>query len=142
MKLKALVFLSLVVVMLTYSATSCAAFQKSFNNLTYSAVSMTSSDEVLVAGRLFKRVINNRRSAERQLKTAELLLISRLVEDLDLTLINDLDVPSKRHRFDGAMLALVKVQIGEKIYESVPFDHNNPPEQLRPLVDYLISISP
>jgi hypothetical protein len=103
---------------------------------------MTSSDEVLVSGRIFKRVINNRRSAERQLKTTELLLISRLVEDLDLTLINDLDVPSKRHRFDGAMLALVKVQIGEKIYESVPFDHDNPPEQLRPLVDYLISISP
>ena len=142
--MKAIMRVSLVMfaVILAASATASAVFEKSFIGLTYSTVSMTTSETITVLDGIYRHHSNDKKIVEHRLKKSELSILSHLVGQLDLSMIDEVEVPSKRHRFDGAKLTTIKVQIGQKLYISVPFDHDNPPHQLRPLADQLSSMHP
>ena len=131
-----LVFISL----LSDKAIGSAKLHKSFAGLTYSTVSMRSSQKITILDGIYKRYSNGEKVVGHRLAKSELSKLSQLVGRIDLSKINDLEVPSRRHRFDGAMLAVIEVQIGQKVYVSVPFDHDNPPSQLKPLADQLSSM--
>jgi hypothetical protein len=55
--------------------------------------------------------------------------------------INELEVPSQKHQFDGAKAAILTITVGEKFYQSSTFDHGNPPSEIKPLVDEIIELS-
>ena len=140
MKAKEFVPLLVFVAVLATKATGSAELEKSFTSLTYSTVSMRSSQTITILDGIYRRSSNNEKVIGKRLAKSELSMLSQLVGRIDLSKINDLEVPSKRHRFDGAMLAVIEIQIGQKVYVSVPFDHDNPPSQLKPLADQLSSI--
>lgn len=59
------------------------------------------------------------------------------IKKIKLATISDLKAPSNKRSFDGAMHARVTIKIGDKTYVSSDFDDNNPPAELKPLVDLL-----
>ena len=140
MKAKELVLLLVFIALLSAKAIGSAKLHKSFAGLTYSTVSMRSSQKITILDGIYKRYSNGEKVVGHRLAKSELSKLSQLVGRIDLSKINDLEVPSKRYRFDGAMLAVIEVQIGQKVYVSVPFDHDNPPSQLKPLADHLSSM--
>ena len=140
MRAKVLVFLVVFALIWAANAIASANFKKSFTGLTYSTVSMRSSQTITILDGVFRRYHNNEKVVEHRLENSELSLLSQFVGRINLSNIDDLEVPSKRHHFDGAMLTVIEVKVGQKVYVSVPFDHDNPPPQLRPLADQLTSM--
>jgi len=55
--------------------------------------------------------------------------------------LSNLKAPSKTHQFDGAPLARLKITSKGQTYESVAFDHGNPPQEIAVLVNHLLSIA-
>lgn len=55
--------------------------------------------------------------------------------------MEELDAPSKKHQFDGALAANLTIKSGEVTQTSVTFDHGNPPAQIKPLVDKIIQLA-
>lgn len=66
--------------------------------------------------------------------------LTKLCDDLDIENISNLEAPSKAFQFDGAPLAHLKIVSNGKTYESVPFDHYNPPQEIAALVNKIVSL--
>ncbi|MDH7446284.1 hypothetical protein [Aquimarina sp. 2201CG14-23] len=64
-----------------------------------------------------------------------------LINDIELKKINTLQAPSDKRTFDGAAHARLKIISGDKIYTSAGFDHGNPPEDLKVLVNTILSLT-
>lgn len=57
------------------------------------------------------------------------------IEKIDLEKLEAIEVPSKKHQFDGALAAMLRVTIDGKEYHSATFDHGNPPAEIKELVN-------
>ena len=66
--------------------------------------------------------------------------LNTLVKKINLNTINQLKAPSNKYQFDGAMFATVAVILNGKTYTSSGFDDDNPPKELIPLVNYLLTL--
>tara|TARA_R110002020_G_scaffold122487_6_gene277957 strand:- start:92130 stop:92561 length:432 start_codon:yes stop_codon:yes gene_type:complete len=75
-----------------------------------------------------------------RIKTSQWQKVQSLAKEIDLGTIADLDPPSNKRAFDGAAMATLEIEKG-KSYSSPTFDHGNPPDSLRKLVDYLLTLS-
>lgn len=67
-----------------------------------------------------------------------------LLEDtakLNLDSLETLEVPSKKHQFDGALAATLKITVDGKEYTTQTFDHGNPPAEIKTLVNKIIALS-
>lgn len=60
---------------------------------------------------------------------------------LNLDKLETLEPPSKKHQFDGAMAATLKITADGKTYTTQTFDHGNPPAEIKALVKKIIEIS-
>jgi len=59
----------------------------------------------------------------------------------DVNTIRDLEAPSKKHQYDGALAATLTINVADQVYNSSTFDHGNPPAEIKPLVDKIIALS-
>ena len=66
--------------------------------------------------------------------------LNTLVKKINLNTINQLKAPSNEYQFDGSMYATVAVILNGKTYTSAGFDDDNPPKELIPLVNYLLTL--
>ncbi|MFP9097448.1 hypothetical protein ACLI09_00210 [Flavobacterium sp. RHBU_24] len=55
--------------------------------------------------------------------------------------LQDLEAPSKKHQYDGALAATFTVMIGDQLFRTPTFDHGNPPAQVKGLVDEMIRLA-
>ena len=60
---------------------------------------------------------------------------------LNLDKFETVEVPSKKHQFDGAMAANFKITVDGKTYQTPTFDHGNPPAEIKALVEKIIELS-
>lgn len=60
---------------------------------------------------------------------------------IDLEKLETLEAPTKKHQFDGAMGANLTITVDGKAYSTVTFDHGNPPDEIKPLVENIIELS-
>jgi len=60
---------------------------------------------------------------------------------LNLNGLETLAVPSKKHQFDGALAASLKIMADGKTYTTPTFDHGNPPAEIKALVEKIIELS-
>ena len=67
--------------------------------------------------------------------------IQHILKKLDLNSIKDLSAPSTKSHTDAALSAFIKIDVDDTVYQSNTFDHGNPPEELKELVDLLFSIA-
>ncbi|MDR6563248.1 MULTISPECIES: hypothetical protein [unclassified Arcicella] len=63
-------------------------------------------------------------------KASEWKKILKTLEKVKLSRISRLKRPSTKSYYDGAMIAQLNIQTTKKTYESINFDHNNPPSLL------------
>jgi len=52
-----------------------------------------------------------------------------------------LEPPTKKHQFDGALAASLKITVDGKTYTTPTFDHGNPPAEIKALVDKIVELS-
>lgn len=64
-------------------------------------------------------------------------LLANAFKSLKLEEIPSYKAPSEKRFYDGAAIATLKITYNGKIFESQPFDHKNPPSQLKQLVQFL-----
>ncbi|MES2487208.1 MAG: hypothetical protein V4581_14830 [Bacteroidota bacterium] len=60
---------------------------------------------------------------------------------INLDGLETLEAPTKKHQFDGALAATFKITVDGKEYQTVTFDHGNPPAEIKPLVEKIIALS-
>ena len=63
------------------------------------------------------------------------------LKNIDVINIPKLEAPSKAHQYDGAAIANLILTIDDKTYETVSFDHGNPPKEIEALVKEILSIA-
>ncbi len=56
-------------------------------------------------------------------------------EKVDLEKLETMEVPSKKHQFDGALAATLLITVDGKEYRTATFDHGNPPAEIKDLVN-------
>ncbi|WP_146185856.1 hypothetical protein [Flavobacterium album] len=61
-------------------------------------------------------------------------------EKVDLEKLSTIEPPSKKHQFDGAMGATLKITVNGKTYQTQTFDHGNPPEAIKAIIDNITVI--
>lgn len=54
--------------------------------------------------------------------------------------LENLEVPSKKHQYDGALAATLMVKSGDTI-TTPTFDHGNPPAEIKVLVDEIVRLA-
>ncbi len=62
------------------------------------------------------------------------------MQDIDAKSLPELEAPSKAFQYDGAAIATLKIENEEGIFLTSAFDHGNPPQAIKPLVEKLLSI--
>lgn len=60
---------------------------------------------------------------------------------IDLDRLAALKAPSQKRFHDGAAIANLKIVSKDKTYESISFDHGNPPSEIKKLVDKINSFA-
>ncbi|MFD2563486.1 hypothetical protein [Aquimarina rubra] len=63
------------------------------------------------------------------------------LKKLELEKISDLQAPSDKRTFDGAAHAQLKITTTKETYTSTSFDDGNPPQELKPLVNTILSLT-
>mgnify|MGYP006087823361 FL=1 len=64
----------------------------------------------------------------------------RLLDQINLENLANLKSPTNRRQFDGAAFAKLTIIRNEDTIQSNSFDHKQPPSELKPLVEYILSI--
>jgi hypothetical protein len=66
--------------------------------------------------------------------------LARKFEKMDLEKIETYADPSQERFYDGAAIANLTVEYNGKTYRSKDFDHGNPPNELKAIVDQIFSL--
>jgi len=106
----------------------------------YSTSSLSGFEKIVLTTKRFERSSSSRVATKGGLSTTDRVTRDRLLLDIDLSSLGDLSVPSKRHQFDGAQVASLKITTEHQVYASPSFDHDNPPVALRPLIDFILAL--
>ncbi len=65
--------------------------------------------------------------------------INNVLSKIKLSEIAGLESPSNKRAFDGAMNATITIKREKETFTSSSFDHDNPPKELKELVNFLRS---
>lgn len=55
--------------------------------------------------------------------------------------LKDIEVPSKKHQYDGALAATLTIRAGKTYYATPTFDHGTPPAEVKGLVNEMIKLA-
>ena len=68
-------------------------------------------------------------------------LITSELKEIDLSSFNTLVPPSASSAFDAAHMAFIRVSTAQETFESVQFDHGNPPKEIESLVNLILALA-
>ena len=75
------------------------------------------------------------------LRNGEWNSMLKSLETVNLDGLSEIKPPSVMHQVDGATIANLKVIRGNKTYQSSSFDHGNPPQEIKDVVEKMITAS-
>lgn len=67
--------------------------------------------------------------------------LSKLFSKINLETIYTLKDPTQKRFYDGAAIAILRIKVQKKEYQSTNFDHGNPPNEIKQLVDKINEIA-
>ena len=70
----------------------------------------------------------------------DMKMLSDYTEQIDPKSLPDLEAPSKAFQYDGAAIATLKIENSKDSYITSAFDHGNPPQAIKALVEKLLSV--
>ncbi|MFC5047798.1 hypothetical protein ACFSTE_00150 [Aquimarina hainanensis] len=83
---------------------------------------------------------NHEQRKQQPCKTEDWNNIILLTQKIQLDKLQELKAPTENRLFDGAAHAQLYISNKEKEYISSGFDHGAPPEEIAPLVSYILSL--
>lgn len=101
----------------------------------YKKVVVTQDSIVTIKDRDMKDVVS------KPITKGEWNKLAVVAESVNLDGLNSLKAPSNKNHADAALAANLKVIKDGKTYGSTTFDHGNPPAEIAPLVNKIISMS-
>ena len=122
--------------------------QYQIDSVVYKAITRGNSESIVISRderpNVYKANLvhekNNQQVFKKKFKNKDFKHLYKVLKKLDLNSIDTLTAPSKKHQYDGAMLTTIEIGYGKEVYKSVPFDHGNPPKELKELLDYVKSL--
>ncbi len=116
--------------------------QTSFFKIEYEAYTRGAAEYILLENGQIKHVLNRQDTVSKPLKEIHYKKLSAFLKELNLSSLETLSIPSTRHQSDGSMAASLLISDkDQKEYVTPTFDDNNPPKEIKPLIDYLKSIA-
>ena len=106
----------------------------------YSAITRGKSERAVVHKGRYSYFLNDKKVRQTMLTDSHSKLLAQVLAGIDVVAIKDLQAPSKRHQFDGAMVTSVAITANGKTHRSVTFDDDNPPQALKALVHFLLTV--
>lgn len=113
------------------------AVSQPYSEIEYSAISRGTSDRVVIDKSSYKRYVGNKLHSTGIFTSAERNQLNGMVKGIDLVSMANIEVPSKRHQFDGAMLTTLSISNAAQSHNSPSFDHDNPPAALQAIVTFM-----
>ena len=111
-------------------------------NITYEATSRGFFLRVYVIGdSMTISQDRNKPETVKPLNNKELKAIHSELSNLELGSIENLKRPSESSTYDAAPAAILKIDFMNESYSSPSFDHGNPPKEIKPLVDLILSVA-
>jgi len=133
--MKKIIFLIAVVAMMSLSCKS-----KKYISFTYSVVTRGYKLETVVT-KDSTFITQSGREAKKIAKETSKELWNNLIDEtkkIDLKTIANLESPTNKRQFDGAMFAKVIVVTKDSVYTSSSFDAGHPNQAIEPLVNLLV----
>jgi hypothetical protein len=88
-------------------------------------------------------VSNDRNGADKgeviKISDADMKALTTAIQELQLEDLAKFKDPTQKRFYDGAAIANLKVTVGERIYQTVDFDHEFPPTEIEKLVNKIVS---
>lgn len=137
-KMKA--FISLIIILSTMSCVSqkSNSTQESIKEIVFNAQTRGSLVNITVSDyTVFYKTHGN--SKTYAINASQRKELEALINKLNIKNISELKAPSNKRAFDGALRATLAIKIGETNYVSSEFDDDNPPEEIKAIIDTLRS---
>lgn len=100
--------------------------------------------KILVSNKLIS-IYNERNllqpSSEKQISGTDWKRLSKLVSDLNVKAIATYKDPTQKRFYDGAAIAVFVLKNKNSEYKTMPFDHGDPPVELKELIDKINEIA-
>lgn len=136
----------LAIIVLALFAAGCASALKKESDkisLEYEAITRGSYKKVIVKQdtviTIKDRAMDN--VVTKPLRNGEWNSMLKSLETVNLDGLSEIKPPSVMHQVDGAPIANLKVIRGNKTYQSSSFDHGNPPQEIKDVVEKMITAS-
>lgn len=117
--------------------------QQRNNNMeiVYETLSMGSNKQIIINFEKVK-IINwlTKEERERELSNKERNEIEKALNQIDLNTIGQLKAPTDKRLYDGAPHAVLIIRNEDKEIKSTSFDHGEPPQELKKIVDEILKI--
>jgi len=110
------------------------------SSLTYSANTRGSSYQCTIDSMSIK-VQSNEKSNERQITSEDWFAIVAKAKTISLTNLENFKATTDKSSTDRARIAMIKIQANDKIYESTSFDEGNPPNELKELINLMLTMA-
>ena len=108
----------------------------------YNAVGRGGSEYFLLEKGKLKYVENRQDTIAKNLKEKHYKEIYSFLKDINPDSLKIITIPSKKYQFDGALATTLKIFLPEQEgFSSPTFDHDNPPFELKGLINYIKSIA-
>lgn len=128
---------------------SCAAKHKAGNkaelvSVAYKAMTRGTQKEILITDKNYTDITMRRGEqveGKGSVSAAQWKAIVAETSKLDYSRLNSMNVPSAKHQFDGALAANLIITTADSTYQSVTFDHGNPPAELKPLLEAMAAVT-
>ena len=133
-----------ILLLLILICVSCVSQDKQdVDQITYEMYTRGSSTSYSISPERIQVVSTGLNASESsvQLKDEEWEALLETMKALDLGALNDLEVPSDRRASDAAPHAVLKLRKKDSVYETKSFDHGNPPQAIRPLVQAILRLA-
>ncbi len=111
-----------------------------FQKIEYKAVTRGSSQQIILEKGTYTYFKNNKETFKKELSKKHYKDLFKLLKDIDLETIDKIEMPSNKHRYDGALFTTIEIQSKGSTYTSLGFDHDNPPKELKKLAEYLLHL--
>lgn len=108
----------------------------------YKSIGRGGSEYILLEKRTLKYVQNRQDTVIKRLKNKHYKVLHSFLKDINLDSLSLLEVPSRKHQFDGALATTLIITDPQPIVHTSPtFDDDNPPNKIRGIIEYIKSIS-
>jgi hypothetical protein len=135
----------LMLLMLAVIAGCASSLQKQSEDITVTYEAITRGSNMIITAKQDAVTTNTVRSekisATSTISQEQWKEVINEIEKVDLDKISELEAPTNKRLYDGALIASVIIQLKDTTYRSSSFDHGNPPAEIVSLVNKIIHLS-